>query len=174
MPTTLAWRPLKPCTICLATFGLEYYPGRRAHAFSCVYFFVTRVASGAMSGSIAAEEPRANYCRTILSPFVQLSQLREASQPATAPQSQPKAGSDLASAAWTPYHLPETRAILAIHQAAALRLRQAGTAAPTSDLRAAVPPRTAALQAPLSKHQLAFNAVGDACADCLIGSPIAL
>ena len=93
-------------------------------------------------------------------PSVHLSRQGPPSQPATAaePHSQPAAGSDIAPAssadAWTPYQLPEARALLAIHRAAALRRRQLAAAAPVSGLKSALC-EMAVLQAQLTGESLA-------------------
>lgn len=108
--------------------------------------------------SVAPQEPRPWKCRAI-SPFVQLAEQVQTSRPAVVLHCKSINKPDHASAAaWTPYQLPETRALLAKQRAAALRLRLSAAYEPASATRLhySVP------QTPLSSELLA--AVDSACA----------
>ena len=103
-----------------------------------------RQAAEAAEAAAARQPPKPDsdsHAPALLDPSVQLSRQGPPSQPATAtaPHSQPAEGSDISPAssnasAWNPHQLHETRALLAIHRAAALRRRKLAAAAPALGL----------------------------------------
>lgn len=115
-----------------------------------------------MSSGVVPQEPRADEHR-IISPFVELSQQMQETQPGVRhPQPIALTSRSASSAAWTPYKLPEARALLAVYRAAALRLRQIAASESASGLISALR-RAAAPQARLFREHLA--AVNAACID---------